>query len=81
MAEYYKGRRVSSREEDGLPPISEEKIAQARASFAAFNAHRDAVPEDQRIHLSSRFGDDDFGDDEVPRNPDGTRKDRSEGHG
>ncbi|PXX66898.1 hypothetical protein DFR70_103653 [Nocardia tenerifensis] len=77
MAEYYKGRRISTREEDGLPPLTEEEIAETLATVAEFNARRNAVPPEKRIHLSSRFGDDDFNDEDVPRNPDGSRKDRN----
>ncbi|WP_405163895.1 hypothetical protein OG203_01870 [Nocardia sp. NBC_01499] len=78
MAEYHKGRRFSSREEDGLPPRSDEEIARKMAMLDDFNARREAVPPEERIHLSSRFGDDDFNNDDVPRNPDGSRKDRNE---
>jgi hypothetical protein len=72
--EEYKGRRFSSREEDGLPPLSQEELDQAAAMFAEFDRRRKAVPPERRIHLSSRFGDDDFDDDPDNRNPDGTRK-------
>ncbi|MEU7144190.1 hypothetical protein ABZ942_32425 [Nocardia sp. NPDC046473] len=74
MAEYYKGRRISTPEEEGLQPLTDEEKAATLAMMAEWNARRNAVPEDQRIHLSGRFGDD-WHDDEVPRNPDGTRKD------
>ncbi|MGQ4598690.1 hypothetical protein [Nocardia sp. R6R-6] len=36
-----------------------EKLAEIKASFATFNARRDAVPPEQRIHLRDRFGDED----------------------
>ena len=74
MAEIYKGRRFSTREEDGLPPISPEEMARNLEILAEFRRKRDAVPESERIHLSNRFGDDDFNDDDF--NPDGTRKGR-----
>jgi hypothetical protein len=74
MAEWHNGRRFSSREEDGLPPLSQEELDRAEAMFAEFDQQRQAVPPDKRIHLSSRFGDDDFDDDPDNRNPDGTRK-------
>ncbi|KZM68522.1 hypothetical protein [Nocardia terpenica] len=66
MAEEYKGHRFSSREEDGLPPLSAEEIADAERQFDAFDAQRKATPPDKQIHLSDRFGDHDF-DDEPPR--------------
>ncbi|WP_280238033.1 hypothetical protein [Nocardia abscessus] len=39
--------------------ISDEELAKIKAGFEAFRARRDAVPEDQRIHLRDRFGDED----------------------
>ncbi|MFI6213880.1 hypothetical protein ACIBCD_17970 [Nocardia brasiliensis] len=63
MAEYYKGRKFSSREELGLPPRSPERDAEVAAIWAEFNARREAVPLEKRIHLSSRFGDEDWNDD------------------
>jgi hypothetical protein len=74
MAEWHNGRRFSTREEDGLPPLSQEERDHIAETLAEFNRRRNAVPDDQRIHLSSRFGDDDFDDDPGNRNPDGTRK-------
>ncbi|MGQ4617328.1 hypothetical protein [Nocardia sp. R7R-8] len=72
MAEIYKGRRFSTRQEDGKPPLSQEQLDRYAAMFADFNARRNAVPEENRIHLSSRFGDDDFNDQAF--NDDGSRK-------
>ncbi|MET9027075.1 hypothetical protein ABZW96_15900 [Nocardia sp. NPDC004168] len=39
--------------------ISDEERAKIEAGWAAFNARRDAVPENERIHLRDRFGDED----------------------
>ncbi|PXX66896.1 hypothetical protein DFR70_103651 [Nocardia tenerifensis] len=77
MAEYYKGRRVSTPEEEGFAPLSQEEKDAVDAMFDEFNAKRAAGPPEKRLHLSSRFGDDDFNNDDVPRNPDGSRKDRN----
>ncbi|MGW4327146.1 hypothetical protein ACWEKR_14765 [Nocardia sp. NPDC004573] len=39
--------------------ISADELEKIKAGFAAFNARRDAVPENERIHLRDRFGDED----------------------
>ncbi|WP_280263803.1 hypothetical protein [Nocardia wallacei] len=66
MAEWYKGRRFSTREEDGDPPIPQEELDRANAAFEEFDAKRKAVPEEKRIHLSERFGDNDYSDEPPP---------------
>ncbi|MGQ4598689.1 hypothetical protein [Nocardia sp. R6R-6] len=76
MAEIYKGRRFSTREEDGKPPLTQEQLDRYATMFAEFEERRNAVPPEKRIHLSSRFGDDDFNDDAF--NPDGSRKEPHE---
>ncbi|MFI9402713.1 hypothetical protein [Nocardia sp. NPDC052316] len=78
MAEYYKGRLIATPEELGLEPLTQEQIDAAEARFDEFNAKRAAVPPEKRIHLSSRFGDDDYNHDDDPRNPDGSRKNRDD---
>lgn len=45
-------------ETEPLPP---DEIARLKERFAAFNQKRDAVPEEDRIHLRDRFGDDALG--------------------
>ncbi|MGY4103808.1 hypothetical protein ACW2Q0_30250 [Nocardia sp. R16R-3T] len=39
--------------------ISDERMAEIKAGFAEFNRIRDAVPDEEQIHLRDRFGDED----------------------
>ncbi|WP_280443720.1 hypothetical protein [Nocardia brasiliensis] len=48
---------------DEVEPLPPEEIARLKERFAAFNKKRDAVPEEERIHLRDRFGDDAVGTD------------------
>lgn len=64
MAEEHKGYIFSSREERGLPPLTQEEIDEAQAAFAEFDAARAAVPADQRHEIADRFGGWDGWDDE-----------------
>lgn len=65
MSERIAGKNFTSREELGLPPMSEEELADAKAQFAAFNAEGDAAREagtaDYIDNPSRRFWDDTTG--------------------
>lgn len=60
MAEKYHGRTYTTREEMGLPPRSDEEIAEAKKAFAEFDAQRAAIPPEERRELPDRFGAHDF---------------------
>ncbi|MGF6886173.1 hypothetical protein ABIA39_000140 [Nocardia sp. GAS34] len=59
MAEWYKGKRFSTPEEEGLPPLTEQEIADADAAFEEFDRLRAAVPPEQRFPLRDHFVEDD----------------------
>ncbi|WP_141718167.1 hypothetical protein [Nocardia altamirensis] len=61
MPEEIQGKTFRSPDE--VEPLPAEEIARLKAEFAAFNARRDAVPEEERIHLRDHFGDDAIGTD------------------
>ncbi|ASF09116.1 hypothetical protein NBRGN_067_00330 [Nocardia brasiliensis NBRC 14402] len=65
MSERIAGKTFTNREELGLPPASDEEIADAKAQFAAFNreadARRAAGTADHIEEPSRRFWDDTTG--------------------
>jgi|GEM_PF-4380400 len=60
MAEKFHGRTYSTPEEMGLPPLSDEELAEAKKAFAEFDALRASVPQEERTVLADRFGAHDF---------------------
>ncbi|WP_433729161.1 hypothetical protein ACQP0C_40950 [Nocardia sp. CA-129566] len=58
MAKRIAGKLFQTPEEAGVPPLTEEQIAEYMARANAHRAKMAAVPEEDRVELSERFHDD-----------------------
>jgi len=58
MTEEYRGYTFSTREERGLPPLTQKDIDEAKRQFAEFDARRAAVRPEDRVYIGEgdRFG-------------------------